>query len=160
MAPANIFDPDFEPPHDAPAPFTVRGAEIGVQAGSREIGVSLYELRPGEAICPLHIHHGNEEMIVVLSGRPTLRTLDAERELVAGEVVACLRGRAGAHRLDNRSGEDSRVLIFSTMNAPEVVEYPDSGKILARSQVSPQDENWLRTIFRARDAVDYYEGEV
>jgi uncharacterized cupin superfamily protein len=99
-------------------------------------------------------------MIVVLSGRPTLRTLDDERVLAPGEVVACLRGRAGAHRLDNKTDEDSRVLIFSTMNAPEVVEYPDSGKILARSTVRRDDEDWLRKIFRASDAVDYYDGEV
>ena len=160
MARANIFDPDFEPRHDGPAPFTVRGAEIGQQAGSKELGVSLYEMRPGEAVCPLHIHHGNEEMIVVLSGRPTLRTLDEERDLAPGEVVSCLRGRAGAHRLDNKTDEDSRVLIFSTMMAPEVVEYPDSGKILARSTLGPDNDDWLRKIFRASESVDYYDGEV
>ena len=162
MARANIFDPDFEPDDKdtSPAPFTARWAEIGQQAGTKELGVSLYELRPGEAVCPLHIHYGNEEMIVVLSGRPTLRTLDDERDLVPGEVVACPRGKAGAHRLDNKTEEDTRFLIFSTMMAPEVVEYPDSGKILARSTVDRGDENWLRKIFRADDSVGYYDGEV
>jgi uncharacterized cupin superfamily protein len=160
MARANIFDPDFEPPDDSPAPFTVRWAEIGIQAGTKELGVSLYELRPGEATFPLHLHHGNEEMIIVLTGRPTLRTLDDERELVPGEVVPCLRGKKGAHRLDNKTDEDCRVLIFSTMKAPEVVEYPDSGKVLARSQLWRQDDDFLRKIFRADDAVDYYDGEV
>lgn len=160
MARANIFDPDFEPPDESPPPFTVRWAEIGKQAGTRELGVSLYELRPGEATFPFHLHHGNEEMIVVLSGRPTLRTFDGERELVPGEVVACPRGRAGAHRLDNHTEEPARVLVLSTMKAPEVVEYPDSGKVLARSQVSRENEDWLRKIFRADDAVGYYDGEV
>ena len=160
MALANVFDPDFEPPDESPAPFTVRWAEIGKQAGTKELGVSLYELRPGEATFPFHLHHGNEEMIVVLSGHPTLRTFDGTRELVPGEVVACPRGRAGAHRLDNHSEEPARVLVFSTMKAPEVVEYPDSGKVLARSQVSRENEDWLRKIFRADDAVDYYDGEV
>jgi uncharacterized cupin superfamily protein len=162
VARANIFDPDFEPPLDLPGPFAGRGAEIGRQAGSRELGVSLYELRQGEANAPLHLHHGNEEMIVVLSGRPTLRTLDEEpRALEPGEVVACPRGRAGAHRLDNHAEETARVLIFSTMNAPEVVEYPDSGKVMARSKLGRggDDPDFLRKIFRADSDVDYFDGE-
>lgn len=161
MARANIFDPDFEPQDDSPAPFNPRWAEIGIQAGTKELGVTLYEVSPGGATFPLHLHHGNEEMIVVLSGRPTLRTLDAERELAPGEVVACPRGKEGAHRLDNKTDEPSRVLIFSTKMEPEVVEYPDSGKVLARSQLWKRDENYLRMMFRASDGdVDYYDGEV
>jgi uncharacterized cupin superfamily protein len=161
VANANIFDPDFEPDLDVPTPFEGRAAEIGLQAGSRELGVSLYELPPGKASCPFHLHHGNEEMIVVLSGRPTLRTFDEERELVPGEVVACLRGRTGAHRLDNHGDETSRVLIFSTMNAPEVVEYPDSGKVLARSKRKGrgEDPDYIRKIFRGGDTVGYWDGE-
>jgi len=162
VANANIFDPDFEPDLDVPAPFEGRAAEIGRQAGSRELGVSLYELPPGKASCPFHLHHCNEEMIVVLSGRPTLRTFEGERELVPGEVVACPRGRAGAHRLDNHGDDTSRVLIFSTMNAPEVVEYPDSGKLLARSKLKGpgEDPDFIRRIFRADQNVSYWDGEV
>jgi len=157
----NVFEPEFEErdPED-PAPFTVRGARLGRQAGARELGATLYELQPGEAICPFHLHHGNEEMMIVLAGRPTLRMGDGERELPTGEVVAFPRGRAGAHRVDNHAGEPARVLIVSTMNAPEVVEYPDSGKVLARSTLSPRDDDWLRKIFRAESGVDYYDGEV
>jgi uncharacterized cupin superfamily protein len=158
MARANIFDPDFEPPDESPEPFTVRWAEIGMQAGTKELGVSLYEMRPGEATFPFHLHHGNEEMIVVLSGRPTLRTFDEERELVPGEVVACPRGRAGAHRLDNKTDEDSRVLIFSTMMAPEVVEYPDSGKCLASATRDGEPYGFAR-MHREKDDLDYWDGE-
>jgi uncharacterized cupin superfamily protein len=160
MARVNVFDPDWEPRDpDDPAPFTARGAWIGRPAGARELGASLYELRSGEAICPFHLHHANEEMIIVLAGRPTLRTFDGERELETGEVVACPRGRAGAHRVDNHGDEVARVLIVSTMNAPEVAEYPDSGKILARSNLDPKSDDWLRKIFRADSGVDYFDGE-
>ena len=82
---------------------------------------------------PLHVHHANEELIVVLAGRPTLRSLDGERELAPGEVVACPTGKRGAHRIDNRTEEPVRFLVVSTMIAPEVNEYPDSGKVWARN---------------------------
>ncbi len=72
-------------------------------------------------------------MLVVVSGRPTLRTLDGERQLEEGELVAFQVGRDGAHRIDNRSQQSARVLIVSTMFAPEVNEYPDSGKVWART---------------------------
>jgi uncharacterized cupin superfamily protein len=72
-------------------------------------------------------------MLIVLSGRPTLRTLDGERELTEGDLVACPAGRSGAHRIDNRGQEPARVLVVSTMLAPEVNEYPESRKIWART---------------------------
>jgi hypothetical protein len=36
--------------------------------------------------------------------------------------VACPAGREGAHRIDNRADEPARVLIVSTMRAPEINE--------------------------------------
>ena len=161
VARANVFDPDFDPPDDSdPPPFTALWARIGRQAGARELGASLYELRTGEAVCPFHLHHANEEMILVIAGRPTLRTFHGERVLKPGDVIACPRGREGAHRVDNHGEETARILIVSTMNGPEVAEYPDSGKVLARSSLDPHSDDWLRKIFRADSSVDYYDGEI
>jgi uncharacterized cupin superfamily protein len=160
----NVFDPEFEPDRGEPAPFHARGAEIGLQAGSRDLGASLYELPPGQAIAPLHLHHNNEEMLIVLSGRPTLRTLEGERELATGEVVSFLAGPEGAHRVDNRGAEPARVLMISTMNEVDVVEYPDSGKVLARSKERLPDGGLppgaFRLMARTSDGVDYYDGEL
>ena len=83
----------------------------------------------------------------MLSGRPTLRGLDTERELSPGDFVACPTGRDGAHRLDNRQSDAVRVLIVSTMLYPEINEYPDSGKVMVR-KLPP----WRRAASRiARD---------
>ena len=90
------------------------------QSGARELGASLFEVPPGAATFPLHAHFANEELLVVLCGRPTLRTRDGARELAPGEVVAFLAGLDGAHRLDNLSDEPVRLLIVSTMRAPEI----------------------------------------
>jgi len=156
---ANIFQPDFESFDGLPAPFTRRQARVAAQAGARDVGGTVYELRSGEAICPLHFHRANEEMVIVLAGRPTLRTLDGQRELEPGEVVACPVGRAGAHRIDNHGDEPARVLIVSTMRYPEVVDYPDSGKLGART-AGPGDPSGERILFRRESAVDYFDGEL
>jgi uncharacterized cupin superfamily protein len=160
----NVFDPEFEPPLSNPSPFQARGAEIGVQAGTRDLGASLYEIPQGQAIAPFHTHYGNEELLIVIAGRPTLRTHAGERELDPGEVVAFRAGRDGAHRVDNHRPEPARVLMVSTMNEVDVVEYPDSGKVLARSHHRNPDGTLppgaLRLMARIADGVDYYEGEV
>jgi uncharacterized cupin superfamily protein len=41
----------------------------------------LYELPPESSSFPLHVHHANEETLIVLAGRPILRTLDGKREV-------------------------------------------------------------------------------
>lgn len=129
---ANVYEPDWDEEQDRP-PFTWRRARLGRQAASDRLGASLFELPPRCSSFPLHIHHANEELLVVVSGRPTLRTLDGERQLEEGELVAFPPGRTGAHRIDNRDEQPARVLIVSTMLAPEINEYPDSGKVWARS---------------------------
>lgn len=101
------------------------GAPVGKRAGTELLGATVYELEPGAKWANLHFHHANEELIVVLAGTPTVRTLDGDRELAIGEVVACPIGRPGAHCLENRADEPARVLLVSTMNMPEIVEYPE-----------------------------------
>jgi uncharacterized cupin superfamily protein len=127
----NLFEPEFDAERDEP-PFRWRRARLGRQAGSEALGASVFELPPGASTFPLHAHHANEELIVVVAGRPTLDTGAEQRELAPGEVVACPRGRGGAHRLDNRTDEPVRVLIVSTMLAPEVNEYPETGRVWVR----------------------------
>ena len=158
---ANLFDPDWDASQEQP-PFVWRRCRIGRQAGSQQLGASLFEIPPGSSSFPLHVHHANEELIVVVAGRPTLRTLDSERELEPGEVIACPAGREGAHRIDNRSGEPVRVLIVSTMIGPEVNEYPDSGKVWARTYApgaAPPPDGGVDLIARPEENLDYLDGE-
>lgn len=157
----NIFDPEWDAEQDEP-PFTWRRARLGRQAGGEQLGASLFEVPPGASTFPLHVHHANEELLVVVAGRPTLRNLDGERELAPGELVAFPTGRSGAHRLDNRGDEPARVLILSTMLAPEVNEYPDSGKVWARTYApgaAAPDDGGVDLIARPAENLDYLEGE-
>jgi uncharacterized cupin superfamily protein len=140
----NLFDPDWDAERDEP-PFRWRRARLGRQAGAQDLGASLFEIPPGAATFPLHAHFANEEMLVVLSGRPTLTSADGStRELSAGDVVACPAGRSGAHRLDNNSDEPARVLIVSTMKAPEINEMLEDGTYWVRDYapgLTPDDRS-------------------
>jgi uncharacterized cupin superfamily protein len=105
-------------------------APVGAQAGARELAANVYELDPGAVGSPSHVHHANEELLLVLAGTLSLRGPDDIRLLSAGAVVAFPRGRAGAHSLVNRSDAPVRYLVVSTTNCPDVVEYPDVGATL------------------------------
>jgi uncharacterized cupin superfamily protein len=103
---------------------------VGDQAGARELAANVYELDPGAVGSPLHAHHANEELLLVLAGTPWLRGPEGTQILSAGAVVAFPRGQAGAHSLVNRSDAPVRYLVVSTTNRPDVVEYPDTGATL------------------------------
>lgn len=123
--------PDVHPSAlPALAPFLYRVAPIGVQAGAQRLGASLYEIAPGGQVSPLHVHHANEELIIVVTGRPILRTADGSRTLPVGAVVACPAGQHGAHSVENRTDEPVRVLIVSTKVYPDVVEHVETGVIV------------------------------
>lgn len=151
----NTLEPNWQ--HEIDAPFTLRAARVGAQAGSKELGATLYELGNGAQVSPYHIHHGNEELLVVISGRPTIRQPIGSRQLTAGDVVAFRAGPDGAHRIENDQDEPTRVLIVSTMRFPDVVEHPDSDKVLALI-ASPLDGGDLLA-FRREDTVEPLQGE-
>ena len=100
-----------------------------------ELGLTLYELGPG-AFVVYHFHHGGEEMLVVLRGRPTLRTPEGERQLDEGESVHFPRGPEGAHGLRNETPDPVRYLMASTISSPEVAEYPDLRQITAQGRTA------------------------
>jgi uncharacterized cupin superfamily protein len=135
---ANIYEPEFDVEQDRP-PYTWRRARLGRAAGAQRLGASLFHVPPGAATFPLHAHLHNEELLVVVGGAPTLRTLDGERTLRAGDVVAFPAGRAGAHELRNDTDEDVSLLVVSTMLAPEVNLFPDTGEVWVRDYVPGTD---------------------
>src|SRR5919202_714655 len=97
------------------------------------LGATVYELDPGNFVV-YHFHHAWEELLVVLRGRPTLRTPDGERELAEGESVHLPLGAAGAHGIKNETEGRVRFLMASTISSPEVVEYPDLRQITAQAR--------------------------
>ena len=153
----NVFDPDFERrAHPDRPDFDARRAFIGRRAGSQRLGASVWEIEPGKTAYPYHAHLGEEELVVVLSGRPSLRTPEGWRELEPGEAVAFPRGEEGAHQIANRGSEPARFLAISTSGAPDIVLYPDAGKLGASERHA--DGSGLSRFFFLEAAVDYWDG--
>jgi uncharacterized cupin superfamily protein len=75
---ANLFTVECsdEMEHDG---FRIRETGIGDRLGAELIGGSVYEVDPGKKLWPYHLHHANEEWLIVLRGHPTLRTPEGER---------------------------------------------------------------------------------
>jgi uncharacterized cupin superfamily protein len=137
---ANVFADEFDMEQDAP-PYVWRRARLGRAAGARELGASVFVVPPGGTTFPLHAHLHNEELLVVLEGAPTLRTGSGSgsRVLERGEVVAFVCGLDGAHELKNESDADVRLLLVSTMRAPDVNVFPDTGELWVRDYVPGTD---------------------
>jgi uncharacterized cupin superfamily protein len=152
---ANIYRPDFDEPRDRDG-FRAQRARIGRQVGTRDLGTSLWEIPPGEAAYPYHYHLAEEELIVVLKGKLRLRTPDGWTSLEEGDVVSFPVGEEGGHQIVNDGAEPARVLAVSTQK-PDVVIYPDSGKLGAFERIP--EGGGLYKLFRLDDEVDYWEGE-
>ena len=149
----NIHRPEFDDHRDEPG-FVARRARVGLAAGAQRLGASLWEVEPGQAAYPYHAHMAEEELLVILDGRPSIRTPDGWNDHEPGDVVSFTTGEEGAHQLVNRTGEIVRFLAISTAGQPEILLQPDSGKLGARAASSTKT-----TWFRQDDAVPYFEGE-
>ena len=130
---------------------------LGDAAGAEHLGVSLYELRPGDEMV-FHYHVQREELLIVLAGTVSLRTGAGWEELREGEVVAFPRGERGAHGYANRGDAPARVLVVSEQNGPNVSVYPDTNQvgIFDAGRVS---ERRFGALFNVDDAVSDYGGK-
>jgi uncharacterized cupin superfamily protein len=151
---ANLNSLEVEYDDQDPEGYRAGMARFGPSIGAEKLGASLYELPPGQSICPYHYEYPEEEWLIVLEGRPTLRHPEGEDELEEGDVVCFPEGPEGAHKVTNRTDETVKVLMFSTKTKTAVAVYPDSDKIGiwtgndADHVIVPRESN-----------VDYYTGE-
>jgi uncharacterized cupin superfamily protein len=150
----NIASPEFTYDADDPEGFRAGMFRFGKEVGASLLGASVYELPPGQSVCPYHYEHGEEEWLLVIEGKPTLRHSDGTDELEPWEVVCFPPGPDGAHGIRNETEETVRVLMFSNVNYPAVSIYPDSDKV---GIYTPDKKDDL--IVRRESGVDYYDGE-
>jgi uncharacterized cupin superfamily protein len=154
MKRTNIGDPEFSWDESDPEGFRAGMARLGKLLGAAETGITVYELPPGQAVCPYHYECGEEEWLLVLSGTPTLRTPAGEERLAAWDVACFPRGPEGAHGIRNETEEHARVLMFSTVVVPTATVYPDSDKVGIWTGDPESD-----VLVRRSSKVDYYDGE-
>jgi uncharacterized cupin superfamily protein len=154
-ATSSIATPAFDEAREHPG-YNCRRARLGRQAGSEKLGLSLWDLPPGEAAYPFHFHLAEEEIVVLLEGAPSLRTPAGWREMEEGEV-ACFRvGEEGAHQIVNRTEEPVRFLAFSNQQ-PDIVVRPDS-RSLSISERRPEGGGFTQHL-RMDDSAGYFDFE-
>ena len=124
------------------------------RVAGEHLGAGLIELPPGESSFPYHYELGNDELLVVVTGSPTLRTPDGERELVAGDCVLFPSGPEGAHQVTNRSGVTARVLLVSNFALPRAAVQVDSKKMMVRWGPGEDERRW----FFVGDDAGYWDG--
>jgi uncharacterized cupin superfamily protein len=122
--------------------------------GGKALAVKVYELPPGESLCPYHYEY-EEEWLVVLDGDVLLRTPDGEEVLTRGGAACFPAGPAGAHKVGNAGEGAARVMMFSSAHEPAVAVYPDSDKI---GVWTGNDEDRIM-LHRSDGQVDYWDGE-
>jgi uncharacterized cupin superfamily protein len=154
MKKINIGNPEFGWDESDPEGFRAGSARLGKLLGAAETGITVYELPPGQAVCPYHYECGEEEWLLVLSGAPTLRTPAGEERLAPWDVACFPRGPEGAHGIRNETEEHARVLMFSTVVVPTATVYPDSDKVGIWTGDPEAD-----VVVRRSSNVDYYDGE-
>jgi uncharacterized cupin superfamily protein len=151
----NIAAPQFEFDDQDPEGFRSGMARLGkLLGGAEDSGISVYELRPGQAICPYHYECGEEEWLLVLEGMPTLRDPEGSERLEPWDVVFFAKGPAGAHGIRNETEETVRVLMFSTVVLPTATVYPDSDKVGIWTGDPDAD-----VMVRRESKVGYFDGE-
>jgi uncharacterized cupin superfamily protein len=123
--------------------------------GGEKLSCGLWELPPGKRSFPLHLHHGTEEALFVISGRAKVRTPEGETPIGPGDFVSFPPG-GPAHQLVNDGDEPMVYLAMGAGVGLDIVEYPDSGKVAASVG---SGANRRRFVFRAAEQADYFEGE-
>ena len=154
MPRVNISEHTFDYDPEDPEGFRSGLFRPGRDFGATQTGTSVYELPPGQALCPYHYEYAEEEWLLVLAGRPTLRVPDETTTLQPFDLAFFPTGPAGAHQVRNDTDETVRVLMWSNVVTPAATAYPDSDKVGVWTGDKAEDLMVPRSA-----AVEYFFGE-
>jgi uncharacterized cupin superfamily protein len=137
--------------------YDSQGARLARGTAAGKLGASFDILAPGKCGCPYHLHHAQEEMFVILQGTGTLRVAGERLPIRAGDVIFIPPGPEYPHQIINTSHAPLHYLSISTMEQPEICEYPDSSKYLAEGSLGSSRPFGM--IGKMGEPLDYWEGE-
>ncbi len=154
MRRVSISDPSFTYDSEDAEGFRAGMFRFGPNLGAERTGTTVYELPPGESVCPYHYEYGEEEWLLVLAGSPSVRDPEGTEQLEPFDVVFFPPGPAGAHQIRNDTDETARVLMWGMVVIPTATAYPDSDKVAVWTGDKAED-----LIVRRSSGVEYYDGE-
>jgi len=154
------FPPNAAPPRER---FGAEVARISGTVGAQKLGYNVTVLKAGKKAYPRHAHRVNEELFLVLEGEGQVRIGDETFPIRKGDLISCPPGGPEtAHQLINSSPDrDLKVLSISTMESPDIVEYPDAGNIAFGGLFKGPDGKPapMRKLFKADDTkAGYWDG--
>ena len=117
---------------------------------AKHLVFDVRSLNPGCYSFPYHYHRNAEELMMIISGSMAIRMPIGFRILRQGEIVFIEQGASGAHQFYNHTRAPCTYLDMKSFSGLDIVEYPDSGKVL----LSPYGE-----VFDKDKQVDYLKGE-
>lgn len=104
--------------------------------GLSRLGASYFEVRPGEAGFPFHVHYQEDELIFIIEGEGTYRFGDSTYPVKAGDFLSAPAGRAEvAHQLVNTGDRTLRYFCVANYMDTNVVELPELGVVRISSRV-------------------------
>ena len=134
-----------------------QGARLARGTAAKKLGASIDILPPGKRGCPYHLHHAQEEMFIVIDGQGSLRVAGEMLPITTGDTVFIPAGPEYPHQIINTSDAPLRYLSISTMQSPEICEYPDSNK--HGVWVDRGDTAVFEARHRSGGDLDYWDGE-
>ena len=152
MPRVSIASPEFK--YDDNDPEGFRSGMFRGGFCAKLTGASVYDIPPGQALCPYHYEYGEEEWLIVLEGTASLRTPDGTEPMGPMELAFFPTGPEGAHMVRNDTDAPLRVLMFSNSALPTATAYPDSDKIAVWTGIEGED----RILERSKH-VGYFHGE-
>jgi len=142
--------------------YALRRKAVGDAVGAQKLGCSLYSVPPGKRPFPYHLHHAIEESMYILEGEGTLRLAGEEIPVRSGDYIALVAGPEGVHQVVNTGSDDLRFLCLSTMDDPDVTEYPETGKIgvfAGFTPGAPSGDRRISGFYSKEGTVGYWDGE-
>ncbi len=130
--------------------FGTRFRQLGEFGGCSHVGVCIEEIPPGRQNYVTHYHFLEEEQVLVLEGRPTLRLGHETYQLEPGSYVVFPAGQEVGHALVNETDAPVRYLIVGERDPNEVTVHTDTGRVGVRLTGEG---------YRKADVVDYWEGQ-
>lgn len=141
--------------------FQARIARIGAEMGSNKLGFNITEIAPGKCAFPRHSHNINEELFFILEGNGRIRIGDEIYPIRQGDFINIPPGKDHAHQIRNDTDKPLRFIAISTMQYPDITEYPDSGKcgVFSEPPTRPGSDDAIRKFYKMDNDVEYWEGE-
>ena len=145
-------DLEFKTDNSAMEDFGVKTLfpRLGAISDSKHFVFDIRQLDPGKYSFPYHFHRSAEELIMIISGAATLRTVDGFQIINKGELVFFEIGETSAHQFFNHTDAPCTYLDLRTTVGIDITEYPDSGKI----NILPSWE-----LYEKNTRVEYSKGE-